>query len=128
MQLKLNPIVSITGIYYRSGDYDSPTWTAYSAKTDFIQDAAKSAIYFTAQLPAGRQNIKVTYRGGYTAPSTGAPESLRLACEKLVAKLFNKRKAEGVASEGIGGLSINWESVLDLHTKALLDPFRNISL
>lgn len=128
LQLKRWPINSLTGVYYRSGDLDNPTWTAYSGKTDYINSAATGELFFMFDLPRGFQNIKVTFRGGYTTPSTGAPESLRLACEKLVARLFNKRKAEGILNENIGGASIDWQDTVDNHTKLLLDGHKRISL
>jgi len=115
------PIKSLTSVSYTSGTpYDNPTWTPYSATSDFIQDARKGVLHF-ASLPCGYQNIKVVYKGGYDGASN-VPNDLKLAIIKEVAKEFNKRKSQGIQNESIGGGSIAWEKVEAFN--ALLDNYR----
>lgn len=114
------PIKSITSVSYSSGPYNSPTWTAYNAATDFIQDARRGVLHF-ASLPFGLQNIQITYKGGYDGASN-VPHDLKLAIIKEVAKEFNKRKSQGIQNESIGGGSITWEKVEPLNS--ILDNYR----
>jgi len=52
----------------------------------------------------GRKNVKVVYKGGYTA--TTIPEDLKLACIMEAAKTFEMRKRLGVESQSNQGGSV----------------------
>jgi len=121
--LKRWPINSVTGIYYRTGDYDSPTWNVYDAGNDYILNSTTREIYFPGGLPVGVQNIKVVYRGGFTV----VPDDISFACKKLVAKEFERRKAQGITTESVGGMSISWYDGLDTSTKEILNGYKNFS-
>lgn len=121
LKVKKYPINSIASISLRSGNFDSPSWQDYSASGDYIIDSDTGEIHFVFTLPRGFRNIRVIYDGGFADPSTEAPADIRNACEKLVMKEFNKRKAQGISVEKIGDLSINWETHMDSNLKLLLD-------
>lgn len=127
LQLRRWPVNSFTGVYYNdSSDYSTPSWTAFNATSDYIRKDASGQLYFPGGLPSGIQNIKVTYRGGYVTASV--PEGLAQACKMLVGKVFNKRKADGILTEGVGGGSISWDRELDPTVKMLIDPYRDLSI
>lgn len=115
------PILAITSVSYRSGTYDSPTWNAYSASSDYIRKDTTGELYFPGGLPSGVQNIRVVYRGGYTT----LPDDLIVACTRIVAKVFGKRKAQGVLNESIGGGSLAWNESMDPEVKSILDSYRS---
>lgn len=116
------PVVSITGIYYRTGDFDAPTWNAYSSKTDYILNAKTGEIKMLA-CQYGTQNIKVTYKGGY-ANIAAVPSDLKLAVTQAVSKEFGRRKSAGLNSESVGGASISWNPKHDEMLLNILDNYR----
>lgn len=119
---KRYPINSVTSISYNSsGNYSSPTWTAFSASTEYIRKDESGEIYFPGSLPAGFQNLRVIYRGGFTT----IPNDLALMCRKMVAKEFSKRKAQGITNESIGGGSIAWNEDLDPSVQRLINYYRS---
>lgn len=119
--LRSFPIKSITSISYRSGGtYATPTYTAFSADTEFIQDAQKGIVSFAA-LPPGVQNIKVVYKGGYDTEAN-VPADLKMAVIQAVVSVWNKRKSEGMTNESIGGGSISWDK--EKSFLAILDSYK----
>ncbi len=122
--LKRYPINAVTSIAYRSGDYNNPTWNIYNAASDFIRVNNSGIIQFVFPFPAGTQNIRVIYQGGYTT----IPNDLEHLCIKLVAKEFQKRKSQGVDTESIGGASISWTQDFDPEVKRILNSYRAVSV
>lgn len=116
------PIISITSISYATGDFDNPTWTPFVAASEYKRDDRKGVLNFVA-LPQGIQNIKVVYKGGYTAANL-VPDDIRIALKKLVAKEFNKRKSQGITGESIGGSSVSWNENIDPSIQEILDQYR----
>jgi hypothetical protein len=117
------PVASITSVSIASGDLNALTWTAFDPKSEYSFDPDTGDLYLAFAIARGVQNIKVVYKGGYTT----APYDLRLACQRLVAKEYNKRKSQGAASESIGGASISWEDDLTPDLKRTLDGYKRIS-
>lgn len=120
--LKSYPIVSITSISYMSGAYNAPTWNLFDAASYYLPDTTKNEVHF-AELPVGRQNIKVIYTAGYESASL--PNDLVLACIQLVARQFNKRKSQGVLNESVGGASLGWSNELDIELRKTLNRYRS---
>lgn len=122
---KKYPIISVTSISYNSsGNYSSPTWTAFSASTEYIRKDASGEIYFPGGLPQGMQNLRLIYQGGFAV----IPNDLDLACRKMVAKEFNKRKSQGATNESIGGGSITWNEDLDPSITRLVNYYKTYNV
>lgn len=117
------PIVGITSIASASGSLSSPTWTNYSAATDYVVNTDTGEVKFLA-LPVGVKNIKVVYQGGYA----NIPEDLQLACLELVARVFNKRKSYGASNESVGGASVTWEKELEVDLRKTLNRYRSYAV
>lgn len=118
---KKYPIISITSLSYNSsGNYSSPTWTAFSATTEYIRKDESGEIYFPGSLPLGFQNIQLIYKGGYAT----IPHDLEIGCRKMVAKEFSKRKAQGATNESIAGGSIDWNEDLDPSITRLVNYYK----
>lgn len=122
IELKNYPVQTITSVSYSSGDYDSPTWTAYNAASDYKRDMTKGLLYF-ASIDKGIQNIRVVYDGGY-ADASAVPWDIKGALIKMVSKEFDKRKARGIASESVGGASVSWVPAFDTDVLAVLDNYK----
>lgn len=120
--LKRFPIASVTSISYRSGTPGTPVWVAYTAD-DYERIDNEGTLHFLFTLPVGRQNIKVVYKAGYTT----IPHDLNLACQKLVAKEFDKRKSQGIKSEGIGGANVTWNEEIDPSIQRVINKYRLFS-
>jgi len=115
---KIYPITSITSISYKTGSNSSPVWTAYSVD-DYDVDLTTGVLTFSS-LPAGIQNIKLIYKAGFSS----VPKDLELACIKLVAKEFDKRKSQGVLSESVGGGSVSWNENVDPSVLSIIRKYR----
>lgn len=118
--LKRYPVQSITSVSYNSGTSGTPTWTAFDAD-DYERDDNEGVLHFLSSLPKGRQNIKVKYKSGYV---TTIPQDLDVACCKMVAKEFDKRKSQGVLSESVGGGSVSWNENVDPSVLSVIRKYR----
>lgn len=114
------PIISVTSVSYASGSLSSPTWIAFDATSYYVRNDRGGQLIFDS-LPQGNQNIRVIYQGGYAT----IPEDLALACIQLVARIFNKRKSEGVLNESVGGASVSWDRELTPELRKTLNRYRN---
>lgn len=68
--LRNAPVHTISTIEYKSGPNSSPTWTAFD-EDDYDADMATGILYFRFLLPAGKQNIRITYNAGWSGQSIG---------------------------------------------------------
>ena len=130
LQLRKWPVISITSLSYATGDLNNPTWNALSAASEYKADPTTGEVFLSAAIPAGIQNIKVVYKGGYVGSGSNGvliPAELELACLKLAAKEFNKRKSQGFTNESVGGASIAWNEDLDHGIKKILDRYKRLS-
>jgi len=123
--LKQYPINDLTSVEYKTGSLGTPTWVAFNAN-DYTTDDEAGIIYLNASLASitpDRQNIRVTYQGGFVT----APSDLELACLKLVAKEFDKRKSQGVVSEGVGGGNVSWNEEVDPSVLKIIKKYRRFA-
>ena len=58
----------------------------------------------------GERNYRATYKTGYT--NKNIPADLKLAILKIVGRLWNKRKSDGIKMENLGDASVSWENYL----------------
>lgn len=114
------PIISVTSVSYASGSLSSPTWTAFDAASYYVRNDRGGQLIFDS-LPQGNQNIRVIYQGGYST----IPEDLALACIQLIARVFNKRKSEGVLNESVGGASVSWDRELTPELRKTINRYRS---
>ncbi len=68
--VKNAPLQAISSIQYKAGSNTTPNWTTISAD-DYHADLAAGIVYFPHGLPAGFQNIRITYTGGFSGYSIG---------------------------------------------------------
>jgi hypothetical protein len=107
-------------VKYRSGQttyttIDSGNYDIYEGRGQF---------YIYGGMPNTRKGVKLTYSAGYAT----IPTDLALACIKLVARQYEKRKSQGKKSESIGGASITWQDQgaesIDGDVMSILDGYK----
>lgn len=115
--VKNGPITGTPTLEYKTGSNASPTWVDYSVE-DYDLDSNAGLIHMKGALTQGKQNVRITYTGGYVINFTGTydiesdhtlPLELTEVCEKAVIRSFKKRDSEGRSSESFQESSITWE-------------------
>jgi len=114
----------VIAIYYNSGTFGTPVWTAFNA--DNYKLITDEGMVYMDVMYAGKQNIKVVYTAGYAAGSI--PDAIQLAVKKLVSAAYNQRKSDGVTNENAGPASINWGKIFTDDIKIMLDPYKRFSI
>lgn len=128
--LRKYPVIEITSVAYATGNVNSPTWNTLDATSQYTFDPTTGELFLVATVPVGVQNIRVVYKGGYVGQgSTGTiiPKNLVMACIRMVAKQFNKRRSQGIKNESVGGASITWEDDMDAEVKRTLNKYKRLS-
>lgn len=131
--LKNAPVSSIDAFEYRSGTRANPVWTAFQAD-NYEPMNARGII--KANLPAGYQNIRVTYRAGYKIDFAKEYDEVRHTlpfevsnlCEKMVIKMIKKRESEGKSQETLRDSTINWGSFIDNEDKDVITRYRRVTI
>lgn len=129
--LKNAPLVSIAAFQYRTGNKDNPNWV--DLPTINFQEIPESGTV-KANMPAGIQNIRVTYTAGYLVDFTDIyddtkhtlPFDITDLCERLVIRRFKKRESEGRSSESFNNSSITWSKEMDEVDNAVLENYRRV--
>lgn len=94
------------------------------ASGDIDVDAEHGILYREAGWRQGRRNITITYAAGYMTPDesslesglTGAedlPKDISLATTRIVARIYERSTAEGVASASPGSFSVSYKDSTD---------------
>lgn len=115
----VNEIDETQGIEFNLGTQGTPSWTKQS-REDWTLIPDRGEIVFDAPLIQGKQNIRLSYQGGFTT----IPNDLRLACIKMVAKEFDKRNSQGATQESVGGGSVTWNENIDPSAIKLFQKYR----
>lgn len=68
--IKNAPIQTLSAVQYNVGTYSNPDWDDFH-EDSYTLDADAGILYFTGGLPRGKQNIRVTYTGGFSGYSIG---------------------------------------------------------
>lgn len=68
--VKNAPLQSVSSIQYKAGSNSDPDWTAFDTD-DYTVNLQSGIIHFPHGLPAGFQNIRITYTGGFSGTSYG---------------------------------------------------------
>lgn len=68
--VKNAPLGTISSVQYDAGTNGSPDWTDFD-EDEYRIDQQLGVLYFVSALPCGKQNIRVTYTGGFSGYSIG---------------------------------------------------------
>ncbi|MEI7890917.1 MAG: hypothetical protein WCI36_03015 [bacterium] len=124
LMLRNYPVRTLLKVEYNSRTQDDPLWVELEPSRYVIYWQG-GIVHLYGKFPVGlRQNIKVTYNGGFDE----APADIAMVATELVAKLFEKRKAQGKSSESLGGARIDWINELTKEQKIILDNYAHFPL
>lgn len=100
---------------FRTGPISNPTFQDFTADS-FIVYPKGGFVHFFARTPGGEtigvpgsfgkgsRNLRFTYTAGFAA----IPDDLELIAKQLVAKVFQRRTAQGIKSEAVEGSKIEY--------------------
>jgi len=124
LMLRNYPVRTLLKVEYNSRTQDDPLWVELEPSR-YVTYRQEGIVHLYGKFQTGlRQNIKVTYNGGYDE----APADIGMVATELVAKLFEKRKAQGKSSESLGGAGIDWVNELTKEQKLILDNYAHFPL
>jgi len=127
--LRRFPIASVTSVYEdEDRTYGSSTLISTD---DYAVHADPGFLEFEYPLDAGVRNVKISYKGGYTASSSvlPVPDAMKHACILQSAEVYRRRETMTLIgmSTDLGNISapVTFD-VMDLTpgVKRLLDPFK----
>lgn len=116
------PVTKFNWLKYRSGTYSDEKMMDFNAD-DYQRDDEAGVIYVDAMY-SGIRNIEVYYEAGYTT----IPDAIKVACMKLVAKIYNKKRSDGFSSEEVSNARIEWDKFMSSDIEALLSPYVKIKI
>jgi hypothetical protein len=106
-------------------EYDSNgSWVAVP-DTDYVFYKDQGIVRLKT-VRSGELNYRISYKAGYA--DTDAPDNLKLAILKLVGKLWNQRKSDGIKTENLGDAGISWEEHLSPDIASILSRFKMYSV
>lgn len=120
MRTARKPITTVISVEYNSGTTATPNWITAN-RNDYEYYPEQGCIKFF-RVYQGYRNVKIVYIAGYTI--TTVPDDIVLALVKMVARIWEKRKSEGMTSESLEGANINWSKFLDEDTLMIIDQYK----
>ncbi len=124
------PINAFTSLAFNTGTPSTPIWTVENVD-NYTRDDEAGALYLADSfdplnkpIPRGRQNVRIIYQGGYVNDTTNMPDDLIMALNKTAAKVFQKRKSDGIDNESVARTKITWKFELEPEVKQILDSYR----
>lgn len=129
--LRNAPVSTLTTFQYRTGSKSNPTWVTFQ-ENSFEEMNSVGIIKVHGGLPRGEQNLRVTYTAGYLIDFANygnedlhtLPYELTELAERLVTKIFKKREAEGLESQGFDNANTVWRQLLDESDITILENYR----
>lgn len=128
IQVKNFPINSFTSLAFNNGTPSTPNWVVESAD-NYERDDELGILYlardyspFNRPIPRGRQNVRILYQGGYA--DADIPDDLILALHMQAAKLYEKRKSQGMVAESVAGTSISWNKDKEEELQEILNGYK----
>lgn len=103
---------------YNAGDSEDPDWqTVPRSDYELYYD---EGLIFMNSLYYGKRVLRITY----TVGSDTIPEDLKMLAIRLTAKIYNKRKSEGLGTESNPDYNFGWQDLLSVEDKIILDNNR----
>lgn len=121
LRLKGFPISSTANDFkyeYNSGTFESPVWANMPTNNYFV-DYTRGVIQ-TISPYTGFKNLRLTYKAGYTT----VPADVEEVAIKCAARMYNQRKSEGIASEGLENANVSWKPDLSEEEKTIIQKYK----
>ena len=135
--LKQFPVTAVSSVKYNGATDNTDDWQTYDTKSYFWYEDGR-IVKQSGSFPIGPQKLRATYTAGYIIDFNNEndsskhtlPPELEYVCQKLVAALFNTRRAEGMAQERIGDSGVTLKKMIfgDEETKVILDKYVSITI
>ena len=124
LMLRNYPVKTLLKVEYNSRTQADPLWVELEPSR-YVVYRQGGIVHLYGKFPTGlRQSIRVTYNGGYDE----APADIAMVATELVAKVFEKRKAQGKSVELLSGARIDWINELTKEQKLILDNYAHFPL
>lgn len=91
---------------YNAGTLATPNWQTMLASNYFLNK--EEGVVETLTKLDGFKDIRFTYTCGYDE----VPKEVEAAALKAAARMYNHRKSEGIATEGIENANVQWSDEL----------------
>ena len=127
--LRNTPIISVTSLSYKTGNFGNPTYVAYETNDYLLKNTGIISLSHT--MPDAEQFLKAVYVGGYLidfategAVTHTLPADLTQAITEIVAENYQQRASQSVLSETTEGQSVTFRDItLTNKMKQKLAPF-----
>lgn len=111
LKLPHSPVISVSNLWYEDQGLgaDSENWTALTEgrTNDFILYVMDSEIEFISTVPAGKQNICITYTYGYAnTPAYITRLATLIVAKRVIMATINKSAQGEGGSVTVGNISI----------------------
>lgn len=112
--LKHFPVSAVLSVSVNNRAAGAPVWKVLeeSEYRVFSEEG-----YIAGNFPNGAGSVKVVYTSGFET----VPSDLELLTVELCAKEFRQRQSQGIGSESVGSVRIDWTSGLTEMQKAILN-------
>jgi len=117
MLLNQYPLYNLVRLEYNAGNTKTPNWKTVD-RDDYEIYEDIGGVYFYNK-PLGKRNIRASYYAGYTT----IPHDLVFLATRLVARIFEKRKSEGIESESLGGVNVGWDEFLKDEDRKIISNY-----
>lgn len=114
------PVTKFNWLKYRKGTYAVEDMTDFDDE-NYQRDDEAGIIYIDTTYP-GVRNIEIYYEAGYEAEDI--PNTIKVACMKIVSKIYNKRRSDGYSSEEMANARVDWDKFLSSDIEDLLAPYK----
>jgi len=121
--LDVRPMSNVTLL--RLLNYDGTVYRTFSPADYYIDGQTGVVFLFRETFPVGMYNVEVTYDAGW--PAASIPESLKLACQLWMRKIWKDRETE---RDEIASITVNGTTTTHVigpmppAVKSMLAPFR----
>lgn len=129
IQVENYPINAFTSLAFNQGTPSTPNWVVEDVDNYERDDElgqlymARQANPFARPIPRGRRNVRIIYQGGYTNPGT-LKNDIILALHMSAAKIYNRRRSQGLIKEQIGTAEIDWTPEMENELQQILATYR----
>ena len=104
-------------VEYQNGKNSAPDWQELS-KDAYDAYPENGTLYLHNKID-GKRNIRVYYAAGFTT----IPHDLEITASMIAARIYNKRKSQGISSESYEGVSISWNDAITETERAVINRY-----
>lgn len=129
LTLRKYPVASISAIQYRAGTPSAPSWTDFPPDSYELVDNGELGVLRLYISLSDFNAMRITYVAGWvitfaTEATHTLPYEISDLCERLVARAFKKREAEGKGQEAAAaGGTTTWLENISADDKRIISRY-----